>query len=152
RAVETIARRQPLAVDLREVLGFLRIASELERIGDLANSVGKRMLAVCAEELSRAATLGLQHMADAMSAQLRDVLDSFVRRDVKMAVEVWAHDEAVDRCCAQLCRELVGRMTQHPHATASAIQLLFCAKNLERMGDHATNIAEAIYYMVEGRR
>lgn len=152
RVVGTIARRQPVAVGLREVLGILAIASELERIGDLAKDIGNRIQAINGENLTVGSTLGLRHMALAVLGQLRDVLDSLVQRDVRMAVDVWARDEDVDRLCAQLSRELVGRMTQDPDAVMLGIQLLFCTKNLERVGDHATNIAEAIYYVVEGRR
>jgi len=152
RVVQRIVRRNTVAVNLREMFSFLRIAGELERIGELARNIAHHMLTICAEELTRAQTLGLKHMADAMAAQLRHVLDSFARRDVAMAVDVWTHDEDVDRRYAELCRELVGRMTENPAAVTSAIHLLFCAKNLERMGDHATNIAEAVYYMVEGHR
>jgi phosphate transport system protein len=150
RVIGTIARRQPVAVGLREVLGIWAIASELERIGDLAKDIGKRIQAI--NGMTLGSTLGLRHMALAVLGQLRDVLDSLVQRDVKMAVDVWARDEDVDRLCAQLSRELVGRMAQDPDAVMLGIQLLFCTKNLERVGDHATNIAEAIYYVVEGRR
>src|SRR6516165_6082252 len=152
RAVETIARRQPVAVDLRDVLGILRIAAELERIGDLAKNIGKRILAINGEDLISSSTRGLTHMSLAMLGQLRDVLESLAQRDVKMAIEVWARDEDVDRLCTRLSREFVGRMRQDPGALAFGVHLLFCTKNLERMGDHATNIAEAVYYMVEGRR
>jgi phosphate transport system protein len=152
RVVETIARRQPVAVDLRDVLGILRIAAELERIGDLAKNIGKRILAINGEDLLGSSTRGLTHMSLAMLGQLRDVLASLARRDVKMAVDVWARDEDVDRQCRRLSREFVGRMRRDPGALAFGVHLLFCTKNLERMGDHATNIAEAVYYMVEGRR
>jgi phosphate transport system protein len=113
---------------------------------------GKRIQAINGENMTLGSTLGLTHMALAVLGQLRDVLDSLIQRDVKMAVDVWARDEDVDRLCAQLSRELVGRMAQDPDAVMLGIQLLFCTKNLERVGDHATNIAEAIYYIVEGRR
>jgi phosphate transport system protein len=91
-------------------------------------------------------------MALTVLGQLRDVLDSLLRRDVRVAADVWARDEDVDRLCAQISRELVGLMQQDPGAVTLGTHLLFCTKNLERMGDHATNIAEAIYYIVEGRR
>jgi phosphate transport system protein len=152
RVVETIARRQPVAVDLRDVLGILRIAAELERIGDLAKNIAKRILAINGEDLISSSTRGLTHMSLAMLGQLRDVLASLAQRDVKMAIDVWARDEDVDRLCTRLSREFVGRMRQDPGALAFGVHLLFCTKNLERMGDHATNIAEAVYYMVEGRR
>jgi phosphate transport system protein len=152
RVVETIAKRQPTAVGLREALGILGIANELERIGDLAKDIGKRLQTIDKDELTPGATLGLRQMASAVLDQLRDVLDSLVRRDVNMASTVWARDERIDRLCAQLSRELIGRMTEDPGALTLGIDLLFCTKNLERIGDHATNIAETIYYIVEGRR
>jgi phosphate transport system protein len=152
RVVETIAKRQPTAVGLREALGILGIANELERIADLAKDIGKRLQTIDKDELTPGATLGLRQMASAVLDQLRDVLDSLVRRDVNMASTVWARDERIDRLCAQLSRELIGRMTEDPGALTLGIDLLFCTKNLERIGDHATNIAETIYYIVEGRR
>jgi phosphate transport system protein len=152
RVVETTAKRQPTAVGLREALGILGIANELERIGDLAKDIGKPLQTIDKDELTPGATLGLRQMASAVLDQLRDVLDSLVRRDVNMASAVWARDERIDRLCAQLSRELIGRMTEDPGALTLGIDLLFCTKNLERIGDHATNIAEAIYYIVEGRR
>jgi phosphate transport system protein len=152
RVVAAIARRRPAVAGLRDVLGILGIASELERIGDLAKDIGKRIQTMNSDDLTRGATLGLRHMASAVLAQLRDVIDSLAQRDVKKAVDVWAGDQDVDRLCAVLSREVVGRMTQDPAAVTFGIHLLFCTKNLERIGDHATNIAEAIYYMVEGQR
>ena len=89
---------------------------------------------------------------DGAGRRATGVLDSLVRHDVNMASAVWARDERIDRLCAQLSRELIGRMTENPGALTLGIDLLFCTKNLERIGDHATNIAEAIYYIVEGRR
>jgi phosphate transport system protein len=151
KVVATIARRRPAAAGLRGVLSILGIASELERIGDLAKEMGSRFETI-GEGLSRGPALELRQMGSAVLAQLRDVLGSFNRRDVKTAMNVWARDEDVDRLCAVLSRELVGRMVDEPKAATLGVHLLFCTKNLERMGDHATNIAEAIYYMVEGRR
>jgi phosphate transport system protein len=152
RVVATIANRRPAAAGLRDVLGILGIASELERIGDLAKDIGKRIQTMNSDDLARGATLGLRHMALAVLAQLRDVIASLAQRDIGKAVDVWARDQDIDRLCAVLTRELVGRMTQDPGAVTFGIHLLFCTKNLERIGDHATNIAEAIYYMVEGQR
>jgi phosphate transport system protein len=150
RAVETIARRQPVAVDLRQVVGILRIANELERIGDLAKNIGKRIIAINGEEMPRRSLRGVSHMANLMLAQLRDVLDSFARRDVAKAVEVWTRDQDVDRLYTSLFRELLLHMMENPVTLTFGIHLLFCTKNIERMGDHATNIAEAVYYMVNG--
>jgi phosphate transport system protein len=151
KVVATIARRRPAAAGLRDVLGILGIASELERIGELAKEIGSRFETI-GEGLARGPALELRQMGSAVLTQLRDVIGSFNRRDVKTAMDVWARDENVDRLCALLSRELVGRMVDEPKAATLGVHLLFCTKNLERMGDHATNIAEAIYYMVEGRR
>jgi phosphate transport system protein len=149
--VETIARRHPVADDLREILSILRMANEFARIGDLTKSIGRCVL-LMNEGAAPSPAHGLRRMALAVFRQLHSVLDSLAHRDAKMAVEVWTRDEHVDRLCAGLCRRLMLQMTQDPSGIASGIHLLFCAKNLERMGDHATNIAEAIYFMVEGRR
>ena len=150
RAVETIARRQPVAVDLRQVVGILRIANELERIGDLAKNIGKRIIAINGADMPRRLLLGVSHMANLMLAQLRDVLDSFARRDAAKAVDVWTRDQDVDRLYTSLFRELILGMMENPVMVTFGIHLLFCTKNLERMGDHATNIAEVVYYMVNG--
>jgi phosphate transport system protein len=151
RAVETIARRQPVAIDLRQVVGILRIANELERIGDLAKNIGKRIIAINGEDMPRRSLQGVSHMANLMLAQLRDVLDSFAHRDAAKAVDVWTRDQDVDRLYTSLFRELLGYMVENPFTVRFGIHLLFCTKNLERMGDHATNIAEAVYYMVSGQ-
>jgi phosphate transport system protein len=150
RAVEIIARRQPVANDLRQVVGILRISNELERIGDLAKNIGKRIIAINGEEMPRRSLRGVSHMANLMLAQLRDVLDSFARRDVAKAIDVWTRDQDLDRLYTSLFRELLVHMTENPVTLTFGIHLMFCTKNLERMGDHATNIAEAVYYMVNG--
>jgi phosphate transport system protein len=151
RAIETIARRQPVAIDLRQVVGILRIANEIERIGDLAKNIGKRIIAMKGEEMPRRSLRGVSHMANLMLAQLRDVLDSFARRDGAKALDVWTRDQDVDRLYTSLFRELLTYMAENPFSVRYAIHLLFCTKNLERMGDHATNIAESVYYMVHGQ-
>ena len=150
RAVETIARRQPVADDLRQVIGILRIANEIERIGDLAKNIGKRVIALNGEDMPRTSMSGVNHMATLMLAQLGDVLDSFARRDVAKAVEVWMRDQDIDRLCTSLSQELLAYMMEKSVAISFGAHLMFCAKNLERM-DHATNIAEAVHYMVKGK-
>jgi phosphate transport system protein len=150
RAVETIVRRQPVADDLRQVVGVVRIANELERIGDLAKNIGKRIVAINGQETPRRSIQGLRHMATMMLTQLRDVLDSFARRDLAQALDVWTRDQDMDRLCTSLFREFVLVMMDNPVTISFGIHLLFCTKNLERMGDHATNIAEAIHYMITG--
>jgi phosphate transport system protein len=129
---------------------ILRIAHELERIGDLAKNIGKRVGAIKQEGMPRRVMGGVRHMATLMLDQLRDVLDSFASRDVTKAVEVWARDQHVDRIYTSLFRELLTHMIEDPATVIFGVHLVFCTKNIERMGDHATNIAEAVYYMVKG--
>jgi phosphate transport system protein len=150
-AVEMIARRQPVAIDLRQAVAILRIATELERIGDLAKNIGKRIGALERAHLPRQFMGGVIHIATLTLGQLRDVLDSLANRDVAKAIEVWARDQDVDRLYTSLFRELLTHMVEDPSTVTYAVHLVFCTKNIERIGDHATNIAEAVYYMVEGR-
>lgn len=151
KVIATIATRQPMAVDLRQVVGALRIANDLERIGDLAKNIGKRVIGINGENVPRKAMRGVQHMASLVLRQLQDVLDSFPSRDSAKALDTWNRDEEVDSMYTSLFREVLTYMMEDPGMMAFGIHLLFCAKNIERMGDHVTNIAEAVYYMVEGR-
>ncbi len=150
RAIATIATRQPMAVDLRDIVGILRIANELERIGDLAKNISKRVITLNGEDMPRKALRGVKHISTLAQSQLHNVLDSFTRRDVGIALSVWTRDEEIDALYTSLFRELLTYMMEDPEMITFGIHLLFCAKNIERMGDHATNIAEAVYYMVEG--
>jgi len=151
KAVITIARRQPVAVDLREIVGALRIANDLERIGDLTQNVAKRAM-LSTEEFrgTNGVTLRLQHMAQLVLGQLQAVIESYEGRDVEAAVEVWRKDQEVDALHNSLFRELLTYMMENARNITFCTHMLFCAKNIERMGDHATNIAETVYYMVKG--
>src|SRR6266446_3332907 len=151
KAVLTIARRQPMAVDLREIVGALRLSNDLERIGDLAKNIAKRVVALEGEFRPHQVIRGVEHMTDLVLGQLKLVLDSYVRRDVAMALEVWRRDEEIDGVYNSLFRELLTYMMEDPRNITFCTHLLFCAKNIERMGDHATNIAETVYYIAEGR-
>src|ERR1700720_3684395 len=151
KAVLTIARRQPMAVDLRELLGAMRLCNDLERIGDLAKNIAKRVMVLEAELHSAKAIRGVQHMGGLVLAQLKLVLDSYAGRDLEKALTVWNGDEEIDAMCTSIFRELLTYMMEDPRNITCCIHLMFCAKNIERMGDHATNIAETIYYMIEGR-
>ena len=151
KAILTIARRQPMAVDLRDIVGALRVANDLERIGDLAKNIAKRVGALDDDVELTKVLRGVEHMADLVLSQIKDVLDAYTRRDVEKALAVWRGDEEVDAVNNSLFRELLTYMMEDPRNISVCIHLLFCAKNIERMGDHATNIAETIYYMVEGR-
>ena len=151
KVILTIARRQPMAVDLREIVGALRISNDLERIGDLAKNIAKRVLVLDSEFRSQKVMRGVEHMAELVLAQIKDVLDAYARRDAQKAIAVWRSDEGVDAVNNSLFRELLTYMMEDPRNISICIHLLFCAKNIERMGDHATNIAETVFYMVEGR-
>jgi phosphate transport system protein len=151
KAVLTIARRQPMAVDLREIVGALRVANDLERIGDLAKNIAKRVLALPDDFYPQKLIRGVEHMASMVLAQLKQVLDAYAGRDLGKALAVWNGDEQVDALCTSLFRELLTYMMEDPRNITFCIHLMFCAKNIERMGDHATNIAETVYYMIEGR-
>jgi len=151
KAVLTIARRQPMAIDLRDVVGALRVANDLERIGDLAKNIAKRVLALDGEFHPTKLLRGVEHMGALVLTQLKEVLDSYSSHDLGKALAVWNGDEAVDAMCTSLFRELLTYMMEDPRNITFCIHLMFCAKNIERMGDHATNIAETVYYMIEGR-
>ena len=150
KAVTTIARRQPMAVDLREIVGALRISNDLERVGDLAENVAKRVMLVTEEFRINEVVLQLQHMVDVVRDQLARVLQSYERRDVAAALDVWRKDQEIDALNTALFRELLTYMMENPRNITFCTHMLFCAKNIERMGDHATNIAETVYYIVEG--
>jgi phosphate transport system protein len=151
KAILTIARRQPMAVDLREVVGALRVANDLERIGDLAKNIGKRVSALEGDFHPQKLIRGVEHMASLVLGQVKHVLDAYAARDLKAALAVWKGDEEIDAICTSLFRELLTYMMEDPRNITFCIHLMFCAKNIERMGDHATNIAETVHYMVEGR-
>jgi phosphate transport system protein len=151
KAILTIARRQPLAMDLRDIISALRVSNDLERIGDLAKNIAKRVGAVSGELNLPTVMRGVEHMTEMALAQIKDVLDAYARRDVAKAMQVWHSDGEIDAVNNSLFRELLTYMMEDPRNISVCIHLLFCAKNIERMGDHATNIAETIYYMVEGK-
>jgi phosphate transport system protein len=151
RAIETIARRQPLAVDLRELVSAFRIVSDLERIGDLAKNLCKRTILMEASPPTRLLRR-IDRVAVPVLDQLRGVLDSYAQADAGRAMSVWSTDQEIDAAHSGLLRELVTRMVEDPRNIVFCAHLLFCSKNLERMGDHATNIAEAVHYMVTGDR
>ncbi|GJD54208.1 phosphate signaling complex protein PhoU [Methylobacterium dankookense] len=150
RSVLLIARRQPLAIDLRETISAIRVSGDLERIGDLAKNVAKRVVAISDQPVGQKIILGVQHMSDLAEAQLKDVLDAYASRDVKAAHDVWERDGEIDALYNSLFRELLTYMMEDPRNISFCTHLLFCAKNVERIGDHTTNIAETIQYLVTG--
>jgi phosphate transport system protein len=151
KAILTIARRQPMAIDLREIVGAMRVANDLERVGDHAKHIGKRVVALDGDFYPQKLIRGVEHMSELVLAQLKQVLDAYASRDLQSAMAVWKGDEEVDAMCTSLFRELLTYMMEDPRDITFCMHLMFCAKDIERMGDHATNIAETVYYMVEGR-
>ncbi len=149
-AILTIARRQPLAVDLRETISAIRVSGDVERIGDLAKNIGKRALAIGSDFQPQKIVLGLQHMSDLVLGQLKDVLDAYAQQDTARALDVWKRDGAIDALYTSLFRELLTYMMEDPRNISFCTHLLFCAKNIERIGDHTTNIAETVHYLVTG--
>ncbi len=151
QAITMIARRQPMAVDLRQIMAAISISSDLERIGDLGKNIAKRAQAVAGEPHPKALMLGLKHMGELALQQLKDVLDAYIERDADKALSVWYRDEEVDAMYNSIFRELLTYMMEDPRNIGLCTHLLFGAKNIERIGDHATNIAETVYYLVHGR-
>ncbi|WP_262273603.1 phosphate signaling complex protein PhoU [Microvirga yunnanensis] len=149
-AILTIARRQPLAVDLRETISAIRISGDVERIGDMAKNIGKRALAIGDDFQPQKIVVGLQHMGDLVLGQLKDVLDAYAQKDTEKALDVWKRDGAIDALYTSLFRELLTYMMEDPRNISFCTHLLFCAKNIERIGDHTTNIAETVHYLVTG--
>ncbi|MEJ8570957.1 phosphate signaling complex protein PhoU [Microbaculum marinum] len=149
-AILMIAKRQPMAADLREVIAAIKISSDLERIGDLAKNIAKRAVAIQSETGAVKAALGIDRMSRIASRQLKDVLDSYTQRDVDKAMDVWHRDSELDAMYTSIFRELLTYMMEDTRNITFSTHLLFAAKNIERIGDHATNIAETIYYLSTG--
>jgi phosphate transport system protein len=149
-AVLLIARRQPMALDLREIMASMRIAGELERIGDLAKNIARRTITLASEQRMTRATVGIRHMGDIAALHLHDVLDAYIQLDVEKARSVWTTDTELDALEDSVFRDLLTFMMEDPRSITFCTHLLFCAKNIERIGDHATNIAEMIHYLVTG--
>ncbi len=150
KAVIIIARRQPVANDLREIMGSIRIAGDLERVGDLGKNTAKRVIAVQAQGVPRKLARGLEHLSELALMQLKEVLDVYANRSAEKAKSIRERDEEIDAMYTSIFRELLTYMMEDPRNITPCTHLLFCAKNIERIGDHATNIAETIYYMATG--
>ncbi|WP_395645911.1 phosphate signaling complex protein PhoU [Terricaulis sp.] len=151
RAIKLFALRQPMASDLRVVLTGWRIAGELERVGDLAKNIAKRALILNQAEPIQL-TRSVERMGKIAAQHLKQVLDAYANRDIDAAVGVWFHDEDIDAHYNSLFRELLTYMMEDPRTISSSAHLLFIAKNIERIGDHGTNIAEYIYFLVTGEQ
>lgn len=151
RAVRVIALRQPMASDLREAIAAIKISSDLERIGDLAKNIAKRALVIQGDFDTPVRLIqGIARMGRLAQGQLKSVLDAFSNRDAQAAMEVWRGDEEIDEMYNSVFRELLTYMMEDPRTIGVCTHLLFIAKNIERIGDHATNIAETVRYVVTG--
>ena len=148
-AVRLLALRQPMATDLREVVAALKIASDLERIGDYAANVAKRAIALTHSRAVRLVST-IPIMGRLVQTSISHVLDAYTERNVAQALETWARDEEIDDLYTSLFRETLTYMMEDPRSISPYTHLLFIAKNLERIGDHATNIAETVHFLVEG--
>ncbi len=149
KAIVIIARRQPMATDLREIVGAIRISADIERVGDLGKNVAKRVAAVDGRQ-PNSLFRGLEALANLALTQLKEVLDVYASRSVERIGFVRDRDDQIDAMYTSLFRELLTYMMEDPRNITPCTHLLFCAKNIERIGDHATNIAETIYYIVTG--
>ncbi len=150
KAILTIAKRQPMAMDLRQIMVTIKIAADLERIGDLAKNTAKRTHAIT-EAMPRKLVTGLARMGDLAQEQLKSVLDAYAHADAEKAMQVWRADEDIDALYNSIFRELLTYMMEDPRNIGPCTHLLFGTKNMERIGDHTTNIAENIFFLVHGR-
>ena len=151
KAIRLIALRQPVASDLRRTLASMKLAVDLERTGDLAKNIAKRGLILAEGEPMPPLTRSIERMGKLVSMRLRDVLDAYAAAEIDRAIAVWNTDDEVDEHYNALFRELLTYMMGDPRTITAGTHLLFMAKNLERIGDHATNIAETIYYEITGQ-
>lgn len=148
--VKILALRQPMAQDLREVVSSLRISSDLERMGDYAANVAKRVPALPETMMNGQFMTGIARMGKAVQQIVKNVLDAYINKNIDQALQAWRQDEEVDALYTSVFRELLTYMMEDVRTISGCIHLLFIAKNIERIGDHATNIAETIYFMVHG--
>jgi len=150
RAITLIAKRQPMAQDLRAVVGAIRMANDLERIGDMAKNIAKRVSAIGQGPAPRKLSHSISAMSDLVLQQVNGVIDNYVARNPQALVALRAEDEEIDILYTSIFRELLTYMMEDPRNITPCTHLLFCAKNLERIGDHATNIAENAYFVMTG--
>ena len=150
RTIRLIALRQPVAADLRRTVAAMKIAGNLERCGDLAKNIAKRGVVLAESEPLTPLTRSIERMGKLVTGRLRDVLDAYTSSEVERAVAVWTRDDEIDEHYDSIFRELLTYMMGDPRTITACAHLLFIAKNLERIGDHATNIAEIVHYQITG--
>lgn len=150
KAIRLIALRQPMANDLRRTVAAMKIANNLERCGDLAKNIAKRTMILAEAEPMAPLTRSIERMGRLVTGRLKDVLDAYTASNLERAMQVWTRDDEVDEHYNSLFRELLTYMMGDPRTITACAHLLFVAKNMERIGDHATNIAEIIHYEITG--
>ena len=150
--ISLIARRQPMARDLRDVVTALRVSIDMERIGDLAKNIAKRVAAIDGHFHPKRLALGVEHISEIALEQVKAVIDAYTGKDAASALAIRDRDNEIDQMYTSLFRELLTYMMEDPRNITFCTHLLFCAKNIERIGDHATNFAENVYYQVTGQQ
>jgi phosphate transport system protein len=150
KAIRLIALRQPVADDLRRIVAAIKISSNLERCGDLAKNIAKRVLVIAESEPLTPVTSSIERMGELVALRLKEVLDALASREVEQARSVWLQDHEIDEHYDAIFRELLTYMMGDPRMITACAHMLFVAKNLERIGDHATNIAEDLYFEITG--
>ena len=150
KSVLAIAKYQPMATDLRVLVAAMRVANDLERIGDLAKNIAKRTIAIDEPLRSQKLMTGFGQLSKLVMTQIDEVLEAYQARDGAKAAEVRAKDGEIDAIHTSVFRELLTYMLEDNRNIAMCTHLLFCAKNIERIGDHATNIAETLHYVLTG--
>ncbi len=150
KTIRLIALRQPVADDLRRAVAAMKVANNLERCGDLAKNIAKRTLVIVESDPLTPLTRSIERMGKLVLGRLSSVLDAYSRSDLERALAVWSQDDEVDEHYNSLFRELLTYMMGDPRTITACAHMLFVAKNLERIGDHATNIAEIIHYQITG--
>ncbi len=148
--IRLLALRQPMAADLREVVAAIKISSDIERIGDYAKNIAKRALQLNQQQPLRPMS-SIPRMGRLAQQIVKGVLDAYVEKDADRAVAAWRSDEEIDEMYTSLFRELLTYMMEDPRNIGPSTHLLFIAKNIERIGDHATNIAETVHFLAKGR-
>jgi phosphate transport system protein len=150
RAIEVIATRAPMARDLRSILSAVKIASVLERVGDYAKNIAKRSRVIIQEETNRSDTISLARIADIVQGMLRQVLDAYATGNAEQAMDVWARDQEVDALYSSLHGDVLAVIAKGAEQASVSSHFLFIAKNIERIGDHTTAVAEQVYFQVHG--
>ncbi|MBL4894976.1 MAG: phosphate signaling complex protein PhoU [Emcibacter sp.] len=150
QAIHMIALRSPVADDLRDIVSTIKISAGLERIGDYAKNLAKRVTVIRHKKTISVSSALIDQMVTQIVSMISDVIDAYISRDIEKAIDVWRRDQMVDNLYNSLFREMLTYMMENPQYITPATHLLFIAKNIERAGDHATNIAELVYYINEG--